>query len=185
MFWWCVQCLSSSLDVVQWLRNKRCLLGAHKQVLGLLLESSKQEAFLWSREWMSGAFKDERIGLTSWRSVTWKEISWGSRVSAQSWNLPPWLSWLTSSWSAGSKFLHSWCDGAQRSLTRGSHRGKYFVYFWAASVLPEERSGRVRWNFQGESFWISQSVTPSQVSLVWWWLRLNAWCWSLYFFCTL
>lgn len=83
-----------------------------------------------------------------------------SFTPVHSWNLPHLLSSLISSWSAGSKFLSSWYDGAQRSLSRGGHRGRYFVYFWALSVLLEKSSVLFRWNFQGASFWISQSVTP-------------------------
>lgn len=62
----------------------------------------------------------------------------------------------------------------QRSLTRGGHGGKDFVYFWAVSVLTEESSVWFRWHFQGESFWVRQSVTLLYGLLMWWSLPMKA-----------
>ena len=53
------------------------MLVTRKQVLGLLLESSKQYALLWRGEGMSEAFKDELMNQMCWRRVSWKALCMG------------------------------------------------------------------------------------------------------------
>lgn len=160
VIWKCsgdVRSVSFSLwDVVQCII--RCLLVTHKQVLGLLLVSGTQKLFCGVE---SGCQKLSRMNWwircagDMWQGRSVYVGRFPSLLPAETF-LTCSLSCLTSSWSAGRQSLSRWGDGAQSGLTRGRHRGKDFVYLWAVSVLLEKRSVPFRWNFQGESFWVSQ-----------------------------
>ena len=74
--------------------------------------------------------------MSSWRCCP--EDMWHGKLSVESFPSPllsapeiflPGSYPLRAAGQQASKFLSSWCDGAQRSPTRGSHRGKYSVYF--------------------------------------------------------
>lgn len=139
------------------------------------------KTFLWRGEGMSEAFKDAPMNQMCWRHVTRKACVCGeSSLVPPGCNLPHLLWCLTT----GRQPLSSWGDGARSSLTSGRrrHRGKDFVYLWAVSAVIEKRSVPWRWNFQGESFWVSQWPLCKHL-LMWCWLPRNAWSWRLYSFC--
>lgn len=110
MFWWFVCRVSCSpWDVASWLHNKKkCLLVTHKQVLGLLLESSKRSTFLWSGKWRSKASDESDVLGTGTQKTLCGKIS---QISLA----PETFFCSHSLWAAGEQAVNSWAVGVMES----------------------------------------------------------------------